>query len=64
MMEFLRNDHQPTNKAGSRDAIASKKTPKYLSFASVIKHSLHFSLQYLEGPNLAAQIPIVQWRSR
>ena len=26
MMEFLRNDtHQPTNKAGSRDAIASKK---------------------------------------
>ena len=24
MMEFLRNDHRPTYKAGSRDAIASK----------------------------------------
>ena len=32
MIEFLRNDHQPTNqptnKAGSRDAIASKNVPK------------------------------------
>ena len=30
-----------------------KKTPICLSFASLIKHSPHFQLQYLVGPNLA-----------
>ena len=39
--------------------VFSKRTPKYLSFALVIKHSPHFQLQYQEGPNLDAQIAIV-----
>ena len=44
MMEFLRNDHQPTDqpthKAGSRDAIASKNVSldiKYITYIVCLK---------------------------
>ena len=36
-----------------------KKTPKCLRFASVLKHSPHFQLQFQKGPNLAAHFPTV-----
>ena len=60
MMEFLRNDHQPTHKAGSRDAIASKNKTFCVCFCLVLFYfPINSSTLYLVEGKFPFMVPKV-----